>query len=110
MYYIVSGIAGAAVAVLIAAFARSNFYILAGLMPLFPTFALFTHILSYKEGGVEQVKEVALFGIYSVIPYLAYVAIIYFASERMRFEYTVSIGMLCWFLSAGLLYFWWSKT
>ncbi|MGH1375255.1 MAG: GlpM family protein [Alphaproteobacteria bacterium] len=104
-----SAITGALVAVMIAALARSNYYILAGLAPLFPTFALFAHLLAYKAGGLQQMREVALFGIYAVIPYLAYVITLYFASGKMRLEYAVSGGLLFWFISAGILYLLWNR-
>lgn len=74
---------------MIAFLARSQLYILAGLAPLFPTFGLFAHILSFKNGGVTQLKDVALFGIWSMIPYLFYVGSIYLAVQIMRFEYAV---------------------
>lgn len=109
MYYLFSGIAGAIVAITIAALARSNFYILAGLAPLFPTFALFAHILSYKAGGIAQVREVALFGACSIIPYLAYVLSLYLFAERLRFEYALASSLILWFISAGILYFVWSR-
>lgn len=108
-YYIFSAIAGAIVAVIIALLARSQLYILAGLAPLFPTFALFAHILSFKNGGITQVRDVALFGLWSMIPYFFYVGSIYLTVSIMRFEYSVLISLCLWCLSAFALFMLWNK-
>ena len=100
---------GATVAVLIAVLARSNYFILAGLAPLFPTFALFAHILSYKAGGVSQLRDVALFGAFSVIPYLFYVLGVYFALTKFRIEIAIPTGLTLWFISASILFVLWNK-
>lgn len=108
-YYIFSGLAGAIVAIAIAALARSQFYVLAGLAPLFPTFGLFAHIISYNNGGSAQVKDVALFGIFSIIPYLLYVVTMFFTVSTMRFEIAVLISLFLWCASASVLFIVWNK-
>tara|TARA_B100001989_G_C24550561_1_gene474263 strand:+ start:992 stop:1327 length:336 start_codon:yes stop_codon:yes gene_type:complete len=108
-YYVVSGLMGAVVAVLIAMLARSNYFILAGLAPLFPTFALFAHILSYRVGGNGQVRDVALFGAFSIIPYLFYVLGVYFALTKFRFEIAIPMGLVLWAISAAIVYVLWNR-
>lgn len=110
MYYVLTGIAGACVAIIISILARSNLYILAGLAPLFPTFGLFAHILAYKAGGVTQLREVALFGAYSIIPYITYIAIIYLLADKVRFELLIASAILLWAITAAIIYFAWNKT
>ena len=110
MYYVLSGLAGAVVAIFVAVLARSNLYVLAGLAPLFPTFAVFAHLLSHKNGGIEQVRDVALFGMFAVIPYLAYVATLYFGLEKMRFEWALTTGIVFWCITAFILFAVWNRT
>ncbi len=107
-YYIFSGLAGAFVAILIAVLARSHFYVLAGLAPLFPTFALFAHFLTYQSGGEERVREVALFGAFSVLPYLAYILVLYFSLPFLGFKIGVSLGLFFWFVFAASLHYGWN--
>ncbi len=100
-YYLVNGLMGAAMAIFIAAVSRSNIYVLAGLIPLFPTFTLFAHINAYKIGGTEQLKEVIVFGFISIITYLVYVAVMYFSVQQgLKFMHAVVISLAVWSLSA----------
>jgi two-component system response regulator AauR len=64
---------GAAVVVILAALAKTNYYI-AGLVPLFPTFALIAHYIVGKGRSVDDLKTTILFGMWSIIPYFVYLA------------------------------------
>ena len=110
MFYGVVGALGAFVAIVIALLSRSNFYILAGLAPLFPTFALFAHILFFKEGGVENLKNVILFGMLSILPYLSYLSGLYFLIDKFNFMVSVWIALIFWLIASLGIYFIWTYT
>ncbi len=109
MQLLLSGIFGACVAICVALLARSQFYILAGLAPLFPTFALFAHFLSYREGGADQVRDVALFGVFSTIPYLMYVLSVYVLVQFLRIEWALLLALILWCVGAYILYAVWNR-
>jgi hypothetical protein len=59
--------------VVILALAKTRNYI-AGLVPLFPTFALIAHYIVGKGRSVDDLKTTILFGMWSIIPYFVYLA------------------------------------
>lgn len=106
LYYGINALIGAAVAVLIAFISRTNFYFLSGLAPLFPTFALFAHIMAFKIGGAEQVKAVISFGFLSMIAYLVYLGTFYvLINGGVKFIYSVSTALVFWSISAGFIFY-----
>ncbi|MFT4464333.1 MAG: GlpM family protein [Sodalis sp. (in: enterobacteria)] len=64
---------GALVVVLIVLLSKTRNYYIAGLLPLFPTFALLAHYIV----GSEALRMTILFGIWAVIPYLVYLISLY---------------------------------
>ena len=63
---------GAAVVLLISILSKSKTFYIAGLVPLFPTFALIAQVIVAQEKGAEALKQTALFGIWSLVPYFIY--------------------------------------
>ena len=68
---------GAAVVLLISILSKSKTFYIAGLVPLFPTFALIAHVIVAQEKGAEALKQTALFGIWSLVPYFIYLLVVY---------------------------------
>lgn len=62
---------GALAVLLIALLSRSKSFFIAGLVPLFPTFALIAHYLVGTERTMADLRVTALFGLYSLLPYTA---------------------------------------
>jgi membrane protein GlpM len=54
-----------AAAVLLISLVSTRYVYLAGLVPLFPTFALIAHVLVASERGAVALRETALFGLAS---------------------------------------------
>ena len=108
MDYFIKGIVGALFVILIAFLTKTRFSYLAGLAPLFPTFALFAHIFSYQHAGGAGVKVVACFGLFSIIPYTAYLLTIIILIDRLSFLPTVSIALCSWMLAAVAIIFTWN--
>lgn len=108
MYYVITGMLGALMAIMLAMLSRSqSFYILAGLAPLFPIFTMFAHILAYRAGGIEQLKPVMIFGVYSIFCYLAYLGTLYVGIYfyKVKLIHAIPISLIVWFCSAFLIYY-----
>ncbi|ELH4811451.1 GlpM family protein, partial [Vibrio vulnificus] len=52
---------GAAAVVIIALLSKSKNFYIAGLVPLFPTFALIAHFIVGSERSMEDLRQTALF-------------------------------------------------
>ncbi len=102
---------GAIIVVIIDLLSRSKkFYAISGLIPLFPTFALIAHILVYSKQGAVGVKDTALMGFYSLIPYAFYLIGVYFFVEKLPFYITLLISLVLWFISAfAVIYFFYNR-
>ena len=100
-------ILGAAVVLLISILSKSKAFYIAGLVPLFPTFALIAHVIVSQEKGTEALKQTALFGMWSLIPYFIYLLMVYLLATRMSVLSCLSVATLCWVIAAaGLVYGW----
>lgn len=100
---------GAIMVVLMALLAKSKNYYIAGLVPLFPTFALIAHAIVGNERGSADLKTTALFGIFSLIPYFAYLLSVYFLAEKYSLWINLVLSTLIWILFAGILILVWKK-
>lgn len=94
---------GAAVVVILAALAKTKNYYIAGLVPLFPTFALIAHYIVGKGRSLEDLKTTIVFGIWSIIPYFIYLATLYVMVDRMRLEASLAVAALAWLMAATVL-------
>ncbi len=56
MGLLIKGLLGALVVVLIGVLAKTKNYAIAGLVPLFPTFALIAHYIVASERGIEALR------------------------------------------------------
>jgi len=97
-------ILGGLIVILIDYVSKSSKYYISGLIPLFPTFALIAHFLVYKYKGVEALKETALFGLFSLLPYAGYLLSVYLLSERLPFLLNIFFSIIFWFVLAYLIY------
>jgi len=98
---------GAIAVLVIALLSRSaNFYI-AGLVPLFPTFALIAHAIVGSERGADDLRTTALFGLWALIPYAIYLAFVVFLAGRLTLVGTLVTATLAWVLAASVLLWAW---
>jgi len=105
-FYLMNALIGAGLAVVIAFIARSNMYVLAGLIPLFPTFTLFAQISAHQAGGNEYLLHVVMFGFVSVITYLIYLLVMYIAIKQgMGFTSSVVLSVTIWAIAAANVFF-----
>ena len=94
---------GAAVVLILAALARTKNYYIAGLVPLFPTFALIAHYIVGKGRSLDDLKTTIVFGMWSIIPYFVYLATLYVMVDRMRLEASLSVAAVGWLIAATVL-------
>lgn len=100
---------GAAAVLLIALLSRTRSFYVAGLVPLFPTFALIAHYIVGSERGGADLRTTALFGMWSLIPYAVYLLSVYWLSVRLSLAATLLGATLAWFAAAGVLLWAWTR-
>jgi len=98
---------GAGVVLIISILSKSKAFYIAGLVPLFPTFALIAHLIVYQQKGAEALQKTALFGLWSLIPYAIYLVAVYVLATRLSMWSSLGFATLCWVVAAaGLIYGW----
>ncbi|MBN8790831.1 MAG: GlpM family protein [Stenotrophomonas nitritireducens] len=98
---------GALAVLLIALLARSKSFFIAGLVPLFPTFALIAHYIVGTERSGADLQKTALFGLWSLFPYAGYLVAVYFGSVRWPLAVTLGVATAAWVLMAlGMIVLW----
>lgn len=100
-------ILGAAVVLLISILSKSKAFYIAGLVPLFPTFALIAHVIVAQGKGAEALKQTALFGLWSLIPYFIYLLTVYLLATKLSMWSCLGIATLCWIVAAAVLIYAW---
>ncbi|TCB49330.1 GlpM family protein [Acinetobacter sp. ANC 4779] len=98
---------GAAVVLIISILSKSKAFYIAGLVPLFPTFALIVHVIVSQQQGAAALRTTALFGLWSLIPYFIYLLMVYVLATKMSMLLSLSVATVCWIVAAaGLIYGW----
>jgi membrane protein GlpM len=104
---LVKALIGALMVLLIGVLSRTRNYYIAGLLPLFPTFALMAHYIVGSERSIADLKATILFGMWAVVPYLAYLVSLYWLVDRMRLVPALLIALLVWcIVAAGAVLAW----
>lgn len=84
MGLVIKAALGALVVLLIGVLAKTGNYYIAGLIPLFPTFALIAHYIVASERGTEALRTTIVFGMWSIIPYFLYLLSLWYFTGFMR--------------------------
>ncbi|MFZ5581184.1 MAG: GlpM family protein [Pseudomonadota bacterium] len=100
---------GALAVLLVALLSRSKSFFIAGLVPLFPTFALIAHAIVGSERGGADLRTTAIFGLWSLAPYAVYLLVVAWLSLRCSLGLTLASATAAWLGSAGLLLLAWSR-
>ncbi|RBM41763.1 GlpM family protein [Vibrio tarriae] len=100
---------GALAVLIIALLSKTKSFFISGLVPLFPTFALIAHYIVGTERTMEDLRTTALFGLYSLIPYAAYLLAVYYFSYRLSLTGTLVCATLVWLVFAALLLVGWIR-
>ncbi|HUV07947.1 MAG TPA: GlpM family protein [Spirochaetia bacterium] len=99
---------GALIVVIIHFIAQTKSYYIAALIPLFPSFGLFSYYIVGTERGIRDLKTTVVFGIFSLIPYLAFLLTLYFSMERLRLVPSLVLSSLSWAMVAVILILVWN--
>ena len=98
---------GSGVVLLIQCASTSKHFFLAGLVPLFPAFALISHYVIATERSTNDLRECILFGVLSLLPYCAYLLSLYFMVERFTLVQSLCAAVLVWmFVAANIFWLW----
>lgn len=98
---------GAGAVLLIALLSRSRSFFIAGMVPLFPTFALIAHYIVGTERSAADLRATALFGLCSLVPYAVYLGLVFFLSVRTGLAVTLVAALAGWLVTAaGVLLLW----
>ena len=100
---------GALVVLIIALFSKSKSFYIAGLVPLFPTFALIAHYIVGSQRTVTDLRATLLFSMCSIVPYFAYLIAAYFFSYRFSLVYCLLFATIVWIIAAALLLMIWQR-
>lgn len=100
---------GAVAVLIIALLSRSRSYYVAGLVPLFPTFALIAHYIVGTERSSVDLRTTALFGLWSLAPYAIYLLAVYWLCLRLSLAATLVLATLAWTAAAAILLLAWAK-
>lgn len=100
---------GAAAVLLISLLAQTRNFYIAGLVPLFPTFALIAHAIVGSQRSAGDLRQTALFGLCSLIPYAIYLGCVFWLATRATLSTTLLLATLAWLVAAGLLLLAWQR-
>jgi membrane protein GlpM len=100
---------GALAVLLIALLSRSKSFFIAGLVPLFPTFALIAHYIVGSERSAADLRTTALFGLFSLLPYAIYLLAVFILAERLSLNRTLLAATAAWLVAAAILLGAWTK-
>ncbi len=109
MSLLLKALLGAGVVLLIALLSRSRSYFVAGLVPLFPTFALIAHYIVGTERSRADLKTTITFGMWSIVPYFGYLLGLRLLVDRLPLATALLGAALIWLLVALLLVLAWSR-
>ncbi len=109
MELFVKALVGALVVVILQLLSRTKNTYLAGLVPLFPTFALIAHYIVGSGGTRNDLKETILFGMFSLIPYFVYLLTLYFLVDRFKLVPSLLGAIFFWIVSATILIVIWNR-
>jgi membrane protein GlpM len=105
----IKALLGASVVIIISLLAHMKNYYLAGLVPLFPTFALIAHYIVGSERTHDEFKNTILFSLCGMIPLFVYLMAIYWLADLMPLKWALASASALWCLSAVFLLILWMK-
>ncbi|TDR32308.1 GlpM family protein [Hydromonas duriensis] len=103
MTLFLKAVLGAIVVLVIALLSRSRYFLLAGLVPLFPSFALISHYIVGMERSQAELKATIAFGLWALLPYAVYLISAYCLVDKMSLWAALSLATVFWCIAAGIL-------
>jgi uncharacterized membrane protein (GlpM family) len=103
MELLIKVLIGAVLVLIIQLVSQTRNYYIAGLVPLFPTFALISHYIVGTARTTNDLKETIRFGMLSLVPYSLYLVTLYFLVDRFSLVASLLGATLCWMVAALIL-------
>lgn len=100
---------GAALLVGLHYLTKTRSYYLAHLALSCPILSVFAHYFIGVERDQESLRQTVLFGMFALLPFLAYMVTLYLIVNRMRLKEALVYASGAWFLSALVLALLWKK-
>lgn len=107
MILLIKALCGALIVVFISLISKTSNFFIAGLIPLFPTFALIAHYIVGTERTNADLKSTIIFGMLSLIPYFFYLLTVYLLIDKYKLIPSLLIGVVVWAIVAGVIIFFW---
>ena len=109
MGLVIKAALGALVVLLIGVLAKTKNYYIAGLIPLFPTFALIAHYIVACERGSVALRATIIFRMGASLPFFGYLGSLWYFTGMMRLPAAFVGSVACWGISAWVLIICWIK-
>ncbi len=109
MRLLIRAAVGAAMVTIITLLSRTRHVAIAGVVPLFPTFTLITHVIVGTERTTGELRQTIVLGALSVLPYLGYLGVLYLLLDRVRLGWALVGATLTWLLMAIVLVAFWQR-
>ena len=109
MYVLLKCLIGALLMLAIHYLAQTKHYYAAGLVLMLPAVSLPTYYFMHLERGAAAVQTTALFGMLSMLAYLAFLVGLYWAEKRFPIIPSTLIALTAWGVGAVALLVLWQK-
>jgi membrane protein GlpM len=100
---------GALIMLVIHYLAQTKHYFAAGLVLMLPAISLPTYYFMHLERGAAAVQNTALFGMLSVLAYLAFLGGLYWCEKRFPIVQSISLALGSWCVVALALLVVWKR-
>ncbi len=94
---------GAVAVIVIQLLSNSRTYYIAGLVPLFPTFALIAHSIVGTERTIVDLKTTINVSTWALLPYLLYLRALYHLLDCFSLGVSLCLALICWCMATSLL-------
>lgn len=95
--------------IVIALLSDSKNFFLAGLAPLFPTFALVAHYTIGTQRTNADLKTTLIFSMLGIVPYFIYLLSTYILIDKLSLKLALFCATLFWIASAYILLLAWGQ-
>ena len=92
-----AGLGGILIAVILL-FARGRQYVISGLLVSVPAVSLYTWWWINAQAGPAAVKEGVRAAMWSAVPWVAYLGVVYLLAGRVPMWAALGLGVLTWFV------------
>ncbi len=109
MIILIKALLGAALLVGLHFLTKTRNYYLAHLALSCPLLSIFAHYFIGTERNAEALRHTLWFGMFALLPFLAYLVALYFSAHRMRLPAALGLASIVWLIAAAALTIAWPK-